>query len=454
MLAGLAWVQQQAGHGEEAEALSLRALARLDEIDPIDPSAENGALPHRALRARIHARLGHLQLADAREDDAIGSFEYAAGLLDAARPEEQLLGAGIARAAAAILVARGQYDHAVASLAQALTVYDRFLPDDDAVIGETSARLGLVSLLRGDTNNARVLLDRAIAIAEDASEPDLAAIAQLRQHRVRADITHASRQLAQDIVDPACATYADVVTRLDAQDAPDARNLALGVAGLAECAWRRGDREAAARQYARSIAAIGSADPRDPTLEGSLLAGLASMRAAAGRHDEAVLAYERAIASYDAAPDAPPTLVAHALYHAGNSYLALSRRPDALVRFVRALSLREKSLPPGHPDLARSLDSVGAMLLERGDQQGARPLLERAVAIHESGVTSQVELAASLSYLGRVEGKLGANASAEEHLSRAVAILEPELGKMDPLTMATRAGLENVRATLPAAPAE
>ena len=61
MLAGLAWVQQRRGRSEEAEPLYRKALARLDEIEP-DPSLEDSGLPHRALRARIHARLGHLQL--------------------------------------------------------------------------------------------------------------------------------------------------------------------------------------------------------------------------------------------------------------------------------------------------------------------------------------------------------------------------------------------------------
>jgi tetratricopeptide (TPR) repeat protein len=450
MLAGLAWVQQQQDRAEEAEQLHRRALARLDQMGPQEASLEASALPHRALRARIHARLGRLQHSLERDEEALESFEYAAGLLDAARPEEQLLGAGAARGIAEILVARDQYDAAAVRLAHALNVYDRLLPSGETLVGDTSARLALVSLLRGDTDNALVLFDRAIAIAEAEPNADDSAIARMRHHRMRGELAHANRQLAQDLVEPACLAYTGIVARLDAADAPDPGNLALGVAGLAECAWRRGDPDEAERHYARAIGALDASDPPDPALQGSLLAGLASLRAAAGRHENAVVAYERALASYDAAPDAPPATVAHALYHAGNSYLALFRRPEALVRYVRALSLREQALPEGHPDLARSLDSVGAMLLERGDLDGARPLLERAVAIHEGGVTSEIELGASLSYLGRVQAKQGDSDAARETLARAVALLEPALGKLDPLTLATRAGLENVRATVPA----
>jgi hypothetical protein len=125
-----------------------------------------------------------------------------------------------------------------------------------------------------------------------------------------------------------------------------------------------------------------------------------------------------------------------------------------LVHHVRALSLREEALAADHPDLARSLDAVGALLLQRRDLAGARPLLERAVAIHERGVTSNLEAGASLSYLGRVQAGLGDGEAARASLARSVVLLEPALGKLDPLTLATRAALENARGALPASPKE
>jgi hypothetical protein len=71
------------------------------------------------------------------------------------------------------------------------------------------------------------------------------------------------------------------------------------------------------------------------------------------------------------------------------------------------------------------------------------------VSIHERGVTAPVELGASLSYLGRTYAALGDRENATYVLQRSLAILEPELGKLDPLTLATRASLENVRGAAP-----
>ena len=49
----------------------------------------------------------------------------------------------------------------------------------------------------------------------------------------------------------------------------------------------------------------------------------------------------------------------------------------------RALAIREKKLPPEHPDTARSFHNFARLLHARGDLAGARPLLERALAIRE-----------------------------------------------------------------------
>jgi hypothetical protein len=68
------------------------------------------------------------------------------------------------------------------------------------------------------------------------------------------------------------------------------------------------------------------------------------------------------------------------------------------------------------------------------------------VAIHQRGATAPVELGASLSYLGRTYAGLGERDLARAALERSLALLVPALGKLDPLTLVTRASLENLRA--------
>jgi tetratricopeptide (TPR) repeat protein len=123
---------------------------------------------------------------------------------------------------------------------------------------------------------------------------------------------------------------------------------------------------------------------------------------------------------------------------------------DPTLARVRGL-IEERPAPaarapePDPADTARDLDREGATLLDRRDYARARPLLERAVAIHERGVTAPAELGASLSYLGRTYAGLGDRDLARAALQRSLALLDPALGKLDPLTLVTRATLENLR---------
>ncbi len=51
--------------------------------------------------------------------------------------------------------------------------------------------------------------------------------------------------------------------------------------------------------------------------------------------------------------------------------------------YERALAINEKVLGDEHPDTARSLNNLGALLDTEGDYAGARGYFERALAIDE-----------------------------------------------------------------------
>ena len=99
----------------------------------------------------------------------------------------------------------------------------------------------------------------------------------------------------------------------------------------------------------------------------------------------------------------------------------------------RALAIREAALPPGHPDLAQSLNDLGMLLRVGGDYAGARPLLERALAISEAALPpSHPDLAHSLHYLGDLLRAGGDYAGARFLLERALAIREAALPPSHP----------------------
>jgi tetratricopeptide (TPR) repeat protein len=191
-----------------------------------------------------------------------------------------------------------------------------------------------------------------------------------------------------------------------------------------------------------------------------------------GRRAEAMNFYQQALEIWESLQPGSDELVAETLGNLALIARARGDRAGAHAQLTRALALYEKTraaddatvvrlrallvegaernapakaAPFDAAALASELDRQGAALLDRRDYARARPLLERAVALHERGDTAPVELGATLSYLGRVYAGLGERAAARAALERSLALLEPALGKVDPLTLATRASLENLR---------
>ncbi|MBE0656046.1 MAG: tetratricopeptide repeat protein, partial [Bryobacteraceae bacterium] len=84
-------------------------------------------------------------------------------------------------------------------------------------------------------------------------------------------------------------------------------------------------------------------------------------------------------------------------------------RLEEAERLVReGLDLAERSLPPGHPEIATALDGLGRVLEEKGDYDGAIRVLERAVELRSGQqgsdgalAGSQYELANVYFYAGR-----------------------------------------------------
>ena len=72
-----------------------------------------------------------------------------------------------------------------------------------------------------------------------------------------------------------------------------------------------------------------------------------------------------------------------------NLAFALQARGDfapARPLFERALAIHEKVGGPDHPQTATTLGNLAVLLQSQGDLAGARPLFERALAINEKAL--------------------------------------------------------------------
>jgi tetratricopeptide (TPR) repeat protein len=117
--------------------------------------------------------------------------------------------------------------------------------------------------------------------------------------------------------------------------------------------------------------------------------------------------------------------------------------PGAKPLLERALAIREKALGPEHPDLANSFNNLAVLYDNQGQNTKAEPLFERAPAIREKALGPEhPDLANSLNHLALLYENQGQYAKAEPLYQRAVVIFEKALGPehREPFMFDNRAG--------------
>jgi CHAT domain-containing protein/tetratricopeptide (TPR) repeat protein len=107
----------------------------------------------------------------------------------------------------------------------------------------------------------------------------------------------------------------------------------------------------------------------------------------------------------------------------------------ALPYCERALAIRQKVLGPEHPDIASSLNNLGALLARMGDLAAARSCYERALAIYKLALgPGHPDTASCLNNLGMLLRGMGDLGGARHCCERALAIREKALGPDRPDT--------------------
>lgn len=101
----------------------------------------------------------------------------------------------------------------------------------------------------------------------------------------------------------------------------------------------------------------------------------------------------------------------------------------------RSLAIREQVLGAEHPITAASLDNLGVLLQKQGNLAEARPYLERSLAIREQVLGAEHPVTAvSLNNLGGLLQRQGDLAGAQPFFERSLAIREKMLGGKHPDT--------------------
>ncbi len=258
---------------------------------------------------------------------------------------------------------------------------------DPFVKGELARNEGRLFIRQDDYDDARVAIERCLAIWEPALGKD--------DYVVAGPLTDLGNvYFLQGNLDQARTEYARSLAILEKVLGPDSPSLGPNLNNLGEIALGRGEFEAAAGSLERALGlwerAFGPSHPKVALA----LYNLARAKRALGQVDEAQAMNERALAIWRKALPAEHPDVALGMHGVAEALRAKRDYPAALALEEGALAMREKIFGPAGYALAESLVSIGETRLAEGTAvaTSVEPLT-RAVHILEGRSVNPTELA-------------------------------------------------------------
>ncbi|MDQ6797757.1 MAG: tetratricopeptide repeat protein [Actinomycetota bacterium] len=310
--------------------------------------------------------------------------------------------------------------------ALAVTTYDEAVDLEPQTTSRLLARVGIYLQARGQFQEARGILDRALAITEVAYGPDcseagihLANLAAVLQDL--GELVEARRCLERALA-IAEATYGDEHPSV----ASHACNLGSVLADL--------DQPGLARLcFERALALDETIHGPDHPTVASDLSKLALVLWNEGDTLEARRCYEQALVIDEALHGRRHPAVARDLANLALVLADSGALIEARQMSERALAIVESILGPGHPEVGAHLANLATVLQDCGQLARARTCLERALVIAEEAEGPEhPSVAGVLNNLGSLLGQIGEPARARRCFDRALAIDEAALGPDHP----------------------
>ncbi|MCA9661092.1 MAG: tetratricopeptide repeat protein [Myxococcales bacterium] len=241
------------------------------------------------------------------------------------------------------------------------------------IVGVGAVALGAVLLARGRYDEALATLQRALDIlGEGAGDQSMVRMSTL-------NIMGSAYDLRGDLA-PALEHYRKALAIAERQVGPDHPETAKILNNIAIIHKGRGELEEARRHAERVVTiyrrVFGEAHPDFA----ASLANLANLQLSAGDYEGALASYDEALRALQAA-EAGPGEVGRLLYNLGVAYHLRGRFAEAAESYARSLELQTPVLGPDHPEIAYPLTGLGSSLVELGRFDDALPHLERALAI-------------------------------------------------------------------------
>lgn len=407
----------------EARALAADAVAALEP---------EGATPSLAVAlielGRRHDDLGETEAAERRYRDAAS----VAGTL----PNGEAIQAEALARLAASAQSLGRVEDARRLVDGAVAVIDLIADFPPGITAEVLVEAARVGIERGDDAVVGRMLDRASAAAEAVPEGLDRDEARMRVHAARGT-THRARGRFLE-AEASLKTALDIAGTAFGPSSLEVAGVLNELGMTYKYAGRFDDGEAV-YERARSILEAVSLDHPDLASIYHNLGGIAHARgdfaAAESPARRAVELRARVLGA-----DHVVTVLDRAAHAAILDALGRTDEAEAILR--PAVGRLERALGPDHHELAAAINNLAAILQRRGALDEAAALHERAIAIKERtlGPTSPA-VAASLINLGLVRRRQGRLDEAERCYRRAITLLEAAVDEGHPHLAAARENL-------------
>ncbi len=257
------------------------------------------------------------------------------------------------------------------------TIVDLSLSFEEA--GGLLNEAGLYAKQRALYSEAEPMLERAVAITEQALGPDHPSLGTCLNNLATLYSDQGRYEEAEPLVQRDMAITEQAL-------GPDHPSLAVSLNNLAGLYRDQGRYEEAEPLVQRAVSIKEQAlGPDHPSLAVSLN-NLAELYREQNRYEEAEPLYQRSVAIREQAlgPDHPS--FATSLNNLALLYRAQDRFEEAESLYQRSVSIKEQALGPDHPALAASLNNLANLYRDQGRYEEAEPLYRRSLQIAEKAL--------------------------------------------------------------------
>jgi serine/threonine protein kinase/tetratricopeptide (TPR) repeat protein len=322
----------------------------------------------------------------------------------------------------------GHATSAAAVLKRGAERVEKALPGQPLVQARLMWTIGAVYLNLGRYEDARPLLEKALALQRRYLGEDHSGVAMMLNtlgwlHAFTGDYVAARQEFEGALRIGEKSLGADDRATLAAQS------------NLAWVLWKTGDFRGAWMHTEQALGVAQKALPPDDLTLADLLCRRGLLLQESARYDEARAPYERCLAIRERVLGPNNFAVGWTLFDLGLMNYRAARYQAARTYYDRALAVLQKAVGPGHMAVAYPVNELGVLAMRNGDLVTARSFLERALAIREQALgPNHPDVAWSLLTLAALLDRVGEHEVARQFYERAVRIDEDAFGADNPET--------------------